>query len=679
MIDLKKYLNQSQYEAVTETEGPLLVIAGAGSGKTRVIEYRVLHLVHSGVDPASILLLTFTRKAAREMVSRAERHDARCKNIDGGTFHSFAYRALKKYAKHLGFTHSFSILDEGEAEEAINRCAAKLGLIDREKRFPRKDTLRNIISVSVNKHAHIEDVVKKEYPHFLEYAGDIERLRKEYAEYKISKNYMDYDDLLIYLRLLLEDPDMRGRISDKYKYIMVDEYQDTNALQGDITYLLGKTHKNVMVVGDDAQGIYGFRGATHENIMSFPKRFPQTKIIKLEENYRSTQTILDVANTVLENMKNKYSKCLESVRRDIGEKPRLLFFKDAYEEAEWIAVKIKEFNDEGIPLADQGVLFRSAYISIPLQAELSKRNIPYQVVGGLRFYETAHVKDVMAHLKVMSNPKDEIAWTRVLTLIRGIGAVTSEKILQDIITCSTVKDIVEKSLCPGRAGGHKYSAGLIRLSKALKEACEREPTIAGKYEIFLDYYGPILKDKFDDWHLRSNDLETLKQIIAKYDSLEEFLADFAIESPEKGVWRVDPSAAPDERPIVLSTIHSAKGLEWGVVFLMGVTDGVLPVSFALDDEDEIEEEHRLFYVAITRAKDRLYLSMHHEGTRGGLYRFNKISQFVDASNVMAMLDVSNLSDAEEDDIDLDAEDFASAGNAYDKKALLKRINEFYEE
>ncbi|MDP3789077.1 MAG: ATP-dependent helicase, partial [Candidatus Omnitrophota bacterium] len=397
-MDLKKHLNPSQYEAVTRTEGPLLVIAGAGSGKTRVIEYRVLHLVNSGADPASILLLTFTRKAAREMVSRAERHDTRCKHIDGGTFHSFAYKALKKYSRNLGFTHSFSILDESEAEEAINRCAAKLGFIDREKRFPRKDTLRNIISVYVNKHAHIEDIIKREYPHFLEYAGDIERLRKEYAEYKINKNYMDYDDLLVYLKLLLENPEIRERISGKYKYIMVDEYQDTNALQGAITYLLGKGHKNVMIVGDDAQGIYGFRGATHENIMSFPKMFPDCRIIKLEENYRSTQTILDVANTVLENMRSKYSKCLESMRKDIGEKPRLLFFKDAYEEAEWIAVKIKEFNDEGIALQDQGVLFRSAYISIPLQAELSKRNIPYQVVGGLRFYETAHVKDVMAHL-----------------------------------------------------------------------------------------------------------------------------------------------------------------------------------------------------------------------------------------------------------------------------------------
>jgi len=651
MIDLKKYLNPSQYEAVTQTEGPVLVIAGAGSGKTRVIEYRVLYLVESGVDPKSILLLSFTRKAAREMVSRAERHDPRSKYIEGGTFHSFAYKALKKYAKNLGFTHSFSILDEGEAEEAINRCAVKLGFIDREKRFPRKDTLRNIISVSVNKHARINDIIKREYPHFLEYADDIETLRKKYTEYKINKNYMDYDDLLVYLKSLLEDPEIRDRISGRYKYIMVDEYQDTNALQGEVTYLLGESHKNVMVVGDDAQGIYGFRGATHENIMAFPRRFPHCKIIKLEENYRSTQTILDVANAVLLNMKNKYSKCLESMRKDIGEKPKLLFFKDAYEEAEWIAAKIKEFNDEGVALRDLGVLFRSAYISIPLQAELSKRNIPYQVVGGLRFYETAHVKDVMAHLKVILNPKDEIAWTRVLTLIRGIGAVISEKILQDIISHSSISDIVEKAL-PKHAAGHKYSLGLARLNKALESASDGKLTISDKYEIFLDYYSPIIRDKFDDWHLRVNDLDTLKQIIARYEALEEFLADFAIESPEKGVWRVNPSVAPIEPPITLSTIHSAKGLEWNVVFLMGLTDGVLPVSFALDDEDEIEEERRLFYVGITRAKDRLYLSMHHEGTRGGLYRFNKVSQFVDMSNVMAMLDIDNVSEPEEEEIDV---------------------------
>ena len=326
MIDLKKHLNPSQYGAVTETEGPVLVIAGAGSGKTRVIEYRVLHLVERGVLPGSILLLSFTRKASREMISRAERHDPRCKHIEGGTFHSFAYKVLKKYAKNLGFSHNFSILDETEAEDAIGRCVAKLNFMEREERFPKKETLRNIISISINKHISIKEAINKEYPHFLDYAHDIERLRKGFTEYKVGKNYMDYDDLLVYLKLLLENPEIRQRISGRYNYIMVDEFQDTNALQGDITYLLGKHHSNIMAVGDDAQGIYGFRGASHENIMNFPKRFSGCKIIKLEENYRSTQPILDVANTVLENMKSRYSKCLTSMRKDGGSRPPRVFF-----------------------------------------------------------------------------------------------------------------------------------------------------------------------------------------------------------------------------------------------------------------------------------------------------------------------------------------------------------------
>ena len=357
MPDFENSLNPSQFAAVTTIDGPVLVIAGAGSGKTRVIEFRVLYLVQNKISPNSILLLTFTRKAAREMLGRAGIHDPRCKNVEGGTFHSFAFKTLKQFAKTFGFSDSFSILDEGDAEEAIHRCCTKLGFFEREKRFPRKDTLRNIISMSVNKNIPIGEVLKKEYPHFLEYTSDIENIRKEYAKYKINRNYLDYDDLLIYLRLLLENEGIRNLLSQKYQFIMVDEYQDTNTLQDDITYLLAERHRNVMVVGDDAQSIYGFRGAFHKNIMKFPEKFPECKIIKLEENYRSTQSILDVSNAVLENMKNKYSKCLVSARKQIGIKPQLLFFKNSYEEAEWVASKIKELRDEGVSLTHQGVLF----------------------------------------------------------------------------------------------------------------------------------------------------------------------------------------------------------------------------------------------------------------------------------------------------------------------------------
>ena len=672
-MDLKKQLNPSQFAAVTTIHGPVLVIAGAGSGKTRVIEYRVLHLVQNNINPNSILLLTFTRNAARQMISRSSKHDPQCKNIEGGTFHSFGYKTLKKYAKTMGFPDSFTVLDEGDAEEAIHRCCTALGLFDKEKRFPRKDTLRNIISVSVNKYISVEEVLKKEYPHFLEYASEIDTLRKKYAEYKINSNYLDYDDLLIYLRLLLENEEIKDRLSRRYKFIMVDEYQDTNKLQGDITYLLVEKNRNIMIVGDDAQSIYGFRGATHENIMEFPKRFPECKIIKLEENYRSTQSILDVANAVLENMKNKYSKCLVSAKKLIGEKPEVLFFKDAYNEADWIAGKIKEQRDEGISFGHQCVLFRSSYLSIPLQAELSRRNIPFNVFGGMKFYEMAHVKDVMSHLKVISNPKDELAWNRALMLIEGIGPKISGRILKEITACSSPQEIFEKVFHKYQKG-HSYSEGLARLENALKSTSDETLVVGDKFDMILDYYNPILKDKFDDWHLRANDLETLRQISMRYDALEELLADFAIEPPERGVWRVEPSTPEEEKPLTLSTIHSAKGLEWECVFLIGLMDGVLPVAFALDDEDEIEEENRLFYVGVTRAKKRLFLSLHHEGTRNGITQFNKISRFLGVPNVFTKLEPMGI--PQQRIRHLGHRETEEDSYLYDKESLIRRVTDF---
>jgi len=670
-MDFKRQLNPSQFAAVTTIDGPFLVIAGAGSGKTRVIEYRVLYLVQNNISPNSILLLTFTRNAAREMISRASKHDPRCRNIEGGTFHSFAYKTLRRYAKTIGFPESFTVLDEADAEEAVHRCCTELGLFDKEKRFPRKDTLRNIISISVNKHIPVGEVLKKEYPHFLEYASEIDALRKRYTEYKIHSKYLDYDDLLVYLRLLLEDEDMRARLSRKYRFIMVDEYQDTNKLQGDITYLLAKRNGNIMVVGDDAQSIYGFRGASHENIMEFPKRFPECKIIKLEENYRSTQSILDVANAVMENMRNKYSKCLVSSRKRVGEKPQLLFFKNAYDEGEWIATKIKEQRDEGIAFSHQCVLFRSSYLSIPLQAELSRRNIPFLVFGGLKFYETAHVKDVMAHLKVLANPRDELAWNRAIMLIERIGPKIGGRIVNEILNCSSLQEIFEKVFQKHRER-YSYSEGLARLEKALKAASKETLPAGEKFEIILDYYHPILKDKFDDWHLRFNDLETLRQIAMRYDSLEELLVDFAIEPPERGVWRVEPSTPEEEKPLTLSTIHAAKGLEWECVFHIGLMDGVLPVAFALDDEDEIEEEHRLFYVGVTRAKNHLFLSFHHEGNRGGIFQFNRISRFVDVPNVFSKLEQKGISQQKIEQ----ALSERTEGYFYDKESLIRRVMDF---
>lgn len=669
-----KSLNPSQRAAVTTTDGPVLVLAGAGSGKTRVIEYRVLHLIREGIDPRSILLLTFTRKAAHEMLARAARRDARSAQVDGGTFHAFCYRQLKRHAKSLGFSESFVILDEADAENAIHRSALQLGLFEKKERFPRKDTLRALFSASVNKNISIATVLDKEFPHFSDYAADIEGLRKKYTGYKISKNYMDYDDLLVYFKLLLEDKRVRERFAETYRYIMVDEYQDTNILQGDIAYLLAEKRRNIMVVGDDAQSIYGFRGASHENIMEFPKRFPECRIITLEENYRSTQSILDVANSVIENMVNKYSKCLVSARQELGEKPRLAFFKDAYEEAEWIADRIKTLRDEGVDLKDQGVLFRAAYISIPLQAELAKRNIPYQVFGGLKFYETAHVKDVTAHLKVIANPRDEIAWERVLTQIKGVGPKTAQEMMGALLPFATIDDMVDKGLAV-YAARRAYAPRIVKLRQALKKAAGKNVSVGEKFAAILDYYDPILQGKFDDWPLRKNDLDTLRQITSRYTSLGELLADFAIEPPERGVAAAG-AKTPHEEFLTLSTVHSAKGLEWGCVYIIGAIEGIFPISFALRFEDEIEEEHRLFYVALTRAKDRLYLSMHHEGTRGGINTFNRLSRFVEAPNVITKLDMPS-DTAFRDNKEICQDPFEEEPALYDKKTLLKKVEEYF--
>ena len=675
MEDLRRKLNPSQYAAVTTIDGAVLVIAGAGSGKTRAIEYRVLHMVESGIAPESILLLTFTRKASHEMVSRATKHDGRCRNVDGGTFHSFAFKTLKKYAKVLGLSNLFSILDESDAAEAVHKCAAKVGLVNKDKKTPKKDTLRSVISMSINKGLSIIEVLEKEYPHFMEFAKEIDSLRKEYAAYKIEKNYMDYDDLLVYLKMLLEVEEVRKKLAECYKYVMVDEYQDTNILQGDIVYLLSKEHKNVMVVGDDAQSIYGFRGSSHKNIMEFPKQFDHCKIIKLEENYRSTQQILDVANSVLENMENKYSKCLISTRQDEGDKPKLNFFKNPYDEAGWIVDKIKCLRDEGIDVHHQAILFRSAYVSIPLQAELSRNDIPYQVFGGLKFYETAHVKDLTAHLKIVLNLKDEIAWHRILTLIEGIGPKTAERIADDIIAKSSLNDVVEKTMNNSERFG-KCGKNLWKLRSFLKSVSGYKLGPGSLYDIALDYYLPLMKEKFDDWPMRVNDLETLRQIAARYDVLEELLADFAIEPPDRGVWKVEPTAKDEEKPITLSTIHSSKGLEWDSVYLIGLIDGVLPSSFALDSEEEIEEESRLFYVAVTRAKNRLFLSMNHEGSRGGITQFNKVSRFIDEANILKGLDQKVIFEPK-NDFDMDLDDNDGIEPAYDRNSLLREVIDNY--
>lgn len=672
MDELRSRLNPSQYQAVTTIQGPVLVLAGAGSGKTRVIEYRVLHLLKNQIDPSSILLLTFTRKAAREMLGRAEKHEPKCKAVEGGTFHSFAYKILREYASLLGFSVPFSILDPSDGAELLEICAVQLGFRKKKKRFPKKETLRDILSMSLNQKRPLEEVVSRSYPQFIEYSADLEKLREEYTQSKIEKNYLDYDDFLLYLKLLLEEEEIRKDLASRYRYVMVDEYQDTNFLQGRIAQLLGMEHQNIMVVGDDAQSIYGFRGAYFKNIIYFPKNFSDCKIIKLEENYRSTQSILDLANASLREMKYSYSKCLKAARKVVGEKAQFLFFRDGYEEAQWVAEKIKESRDEGVELKDQAVLFRSGFVSIPLQAELSKIGIPFILFGGRKFYETAHVKDLLAHVKILFNPRDELAWNRVLNLIPAVGPKSAEKLLEEIRGSSQLSKVLD------RFGNHikqKYYDGLSLLKGALEEASGERKQPQEILGALLEYYTPLFKSQFDDWNNRIKDLAILHEMTSQYASLEDFLRDFALEPVEWGLDKLTPKHA-EEKPLILSTIHSAKGLEWKRVYLIGLVEGVLPSSLSIANEEDLEEEHRLFYVAITRAKDGLFLTFPHQSVhRKGFRFFNKLTRFLEPAPVLSKVDQIGSGPPEKLPPSLQEK---KEGPLFDRKELFKKIRDSWD-
>ncbi|MDD5005851.1 MAG: ATP-dependent helicase [Candidatus Omnitrophica bacterium] len=668
-IDFKSILNPSQYQAVTTTQGPLLVVAGAGTGKTRVIEYRVLNLILSGVKPSSILLLTFTRKAAREMLDRASGHNKLCQQVEGGTFHSFAYKLIKKFRKHLGFQNNISFLDEADSADALHLLATRLGFLDRKLRFPKKDTLRSIISMSINRSQNINSVLEKDYPHFLDLRKDMEELHKAYIDYKINHSVIDYDDMLLYSKFLLEKDAILKEVSSRFTYIMVDEFQDTNKLQAEIVYLLGKIHGNVMVVGDDTQSIYSFRGAYYKNMFDFPKKFTNCKILKLEHNYRSTQPILDVANAVIEGEKEKYTKVLFTVNKN-GTKPELNFFKDAQKEADFIAHKIKELYDQGIGLSSMGVLYRSNYNSLPLQLSLSRMDIPFIVYGGIRFIETAHVKDVLSFMKVLQNRDDELAWNRILTMLDGIGPRTAEKIYQSI-TSKRSLDAAFKEFLPE----HKIKPELNRLLKLFQKIKSKELDICEELDLIRDFYFPIMKKKFDDYHVRNDDLRALIQISSEYKTREEFLVDFvALEAPEKSLVGISRKNM-DEQPVVLSTIHSAKGLEWEAVFIISLMEGNLPVSYSMEDPESIEEERRLLYVAVTRAKSKLFLSMHNQGQDGGIFSFNRLSRFINEKKVLNRLLIDyNKFEKLEDGYD----DFKEIDVNEDEAKVLRKLYDYFE-
>ncbi len=603
-IDYKNILNPAQYEAVITTEGPVLVIAGAGTGKTQTLVYRVARLVEMGVNPQSILLLTFTRKAAQEMLRRAAALiDSRCEKVSGGTFHSFANLILRKFANKIGYPSNFTILDQSDAEDVINLIRTNLGYDRQKKRFPKKQTLYDIISLSINKQCKIEEVVALQYPQFLDFIDDINLIQKEYEKFKKKNALLDYDDLLIKLKELLEkDEEFRQYIHRNYKYIMVDEYQDTNKLQAEIVKLLSGASRNIMVVGDDSQSIYSFRGANFKNIIDFPKDFPDAKIITIEENYRSTQAILNFTNQIIALMKEKYPKILYT-KNEFGNLPAIVAASNTTLESKFVVDKILELREEGIALQEIAVLFRSGYISYDLEIELNKAGIPYRKFGGIKFIETAHIKDLISFLRILNNPIDKISWFRVLQLLSGIGPKKARALTEEIESSVNKNIFSFKSFL-----NDKFVPDSVHeLFKILSDANGNSLTPSDRLSIILPFYEKILKEKYDDYPKRLKDLEIFLAISEKYRSLSSFLDDLALEPPTQSVYDIESPGAEDEF-LTLSTIHSAKGLEWHSVFVIGVVEGFFPSTRSSETFEDIEEERRLLYVACTRAKRNLFIS-----------------------------------------------------------------------
>ena len=601
-INYAAELNPQQHAAVTAGDGPALVIAGAGSGKTRTLVYRVAYLIDSGVDPASILLLTFTRKSAQEMLERAGALiGRRSERVCGGTFHSVANTLLRRFGRPIGLEPGFTILDRSDAEDLIALVRSQLGLHEKDKRFPRKGTIAEIFSKAENTLRPLDEILLEEFSHFADHLNDLERLQKAYQIAKRQKQLVDYDDLLVLLRqLLMVDDVARRSIASLYRYILVDEYQDTNRLQGDLIRLLAVTHQNVMVVGDDSQSIYAFRGATFKNIIEFPTLFPGTVIYKLEENYRSTQPILNLANCIIEEAAEKYTKHLFTRKLD-GPLPTLAEAAGENAQSRFVAQKILELREEGVSLNEVAVLFRSSFHSFDLEIELSRHGLPFLKRGGVKFIETAHVKDLLAHLRVVVNPLDAVSWHRVLMLVEGVGPKKAQDLLAAIVKSGEPYPVL-------REVGGRCGAGLKSLSLAL-ESLAKAPDVGPAEQVsqIYDYYLPILKEQYDDYPKRTRDLDHLQTIAAGYRGVDEFLSDLALEPPDGSVTDVEAPDRDDEQ-LVLSTIHSAKGLEWQCVFVIWVVDGKFPSLYSFVTDEELEEERRLFYVAVTRAKRHLYLT-----------------------------------------------------------------------
>ncbi|MFC1893504.1 ATP-dependent helicase [Chloroflexota bacterium] len=591
-------LNTQQREAATYGDGPLLIVAGAGTGKTKTLSNRVSYLISQGVQPERILLLTFTRRAAEEMLRRATSlaavDESLTRRIWGGTFHATGNRLLRIYAKAAGLSPEFTIMDQSDAEDFMNVVRNDMGLSTKEKRFPRKSTCLAIYSRRVNGNETLGTVVKKDFPWCVEGIDDLNQLFRGYVERKQNQNVLDYDDLLLYWYQLLQEETLRQAIDSRFDHILVDEYQDTNPLQSRILQAMRRDNKNITVVGDDAQSIYSFRSATVRNMLDFPDQFPGTKVVALEQNYRSLQPILQTTNCVIAQATERYSKELWSERRG-EQRPQLITCVDETDQDATVIKYILQHYEQGIPLHKQAVLFRAASHSASLELALSRANIPFHKYGGLKFLEMAHVKDLISILRMAENPKDEIAWFRILQLLEGVGPVTAAAAFHHLQAAP-----LETFKAPAPA---KHAiAEIVSLMKDLETMKGDKPSV--QVERISKFYLPLLEQNYDDPAPRASDIEHLGRLAERYETRQRFLTDLVLDPPQS---TGDLAGLPtkDEDWLVLSTIHSAKGLEWDAVYLIHAADGCLPSDMATGNAEQIEEELRLTYVALTRARDFL--------------------------------------------------------------------------
>jgi DNA helicase-2/ATP-dependent DNA helicase PcrA len=642
-------LNEEQFRVVTAPPKAALVVAGAGSGKTRAITYRVAYLIEHGVSPQRILLATFTNRAAKEMLRRVEQLTG-SQNVHrtwGGTFHRIANLILRRHAVSIGFSPNYSILDSEDARDFINVCIDEAAIDTKKRRFPKAEVIQSIISYANNTDQPIEEVVVRQYPYFEILTEQIQRIDTIYQTRKIERNVMDYDDLLLnWKRLLVEKKEIADLYADQFQHILVDEYQDTNKLQAEIIDLLAAKHRNVMVVGDDAQSIFAWRGAEFTNIYEFPKRYPEAELYKLETNYRSTPEILGLANTSIACNRKQFPKLLKAVKKSRGSKPAMVPCQDVEQQSAFVAARILELRDDGTNLEDIAVMYRSHYHSIELQLELTRRGIPYRVQSGVRFFEQAHIKDVVSYLRIVVNPRDELAWKRVLKMIPGIGNTTANRVYEALsvrmptprdserLNASDEAGLTDKSGLgsnvinamlepPATAGGPDPFSRLrssdpwrnfVVLLEILTQQ-ENRNNPGKQIELVLTHaYEQYLRENYENAEMRMEDLKGLAQYASRYSSTEDFLSELALISTERFnqptpiVGEDVISVGEEDELLTLTSVHQAKGLEWKAVFIIWAAEGKFPSPRSLKEIDSEEEERRLWYVALTRAKDELYLT-----------------------------------------------------------------------